>query len=149
MDSKDLPNKENLSDIAKEIAKAIDMAPHPEGGFFKEKCRNDLYSVCYYMICNREKSIWRKLDKDEICTFNKGFPITIEVCWDGERVEQFTLGPDLNKDHLPCCIIPKDQWARFGTSDDYSFLTLTVCPPFQWEKLELSDKSFDPMNKKE
>ena len=131
------------------MVEKFEMAPHPEGGYYKELVRSEgnEYTVCLYMITGHKKSIWRKLAYDEIVNFYEGAPIHIDVCYDRKTIETVTLGKNYEEGNKPVFVIPKNQWARFGSSTgEFSFVAVNVVPAFQWDKFWLSEEDWDPLN---
>ena len=86
----------NQTPPLQEIITKLDLAPHPEGGFYKETYRSESfikkdslsevysgernYSTCIYFVITSESfSAWHKIHQEEIWHFYLGASITIHL----------------------------------------------------------------------
>lgn len=138
---------------AKDIITALDLMPHPEGGYYKETYRSSLEitvhnnkrSVCttiYYLLENDDKSHFHRIRSDEAWYFHQGHPVEIVAIIDG-TVSRFLLGNDLVKGEQPQIIIPANAWfgARIKSSSGFGLVSCSVAPGFDFADFELAKRS--------
>lgn len=91
---------------AKEVIAALNLAPHPEKGYFIETYRDPHLSsdkrspgTCIYYLLEGETGLshWhRVLDATEIWHYYAGAPLQLSLSWnDGKPVRDVVLGNDL------------------------------------------------------
>ena len=94
-------------------ASTLRLAPHPEGGWFRETWRSDVSFVpdgypgsracataIYFALEPGEKSRWHVVRSDEIWLWHTGGPLTLRLGGNGSEPDEpgavaRTLGPDL------------------------------------------------------
>jgi len=88
---------------ADQIIAALDLAPHPEGGFYRETWRHDAEpdsrgagSAIYFLLRAGDRSHRHRIDADELWHFHAGASLTL---WRGPDAstapEDEVLGVDL------------------------------------------------------
>ena len=84
---------------ADELAEALGMQAHPEGGRYVETWRGPdvggraTGTAIYFLLVAGERSHWHRVDADEIWLFHAGDPLAIEVAAAaGSAVERRVLG---------------------------------------------------------
>ena len=118
------------------------MAPHPEGGHFKESYRNNKISLIYYLLKKNEKSHWHRLKKNEILHFYDGDPLIVYLSKNGVTVQEKILGNNIN--NLSHFVIKSGTWFSMKSKGDYSLIGCTVAPPFNYDDFELAPKEWKP-----
>lgn len=130
------------------IAK-LNLAPHPEGGYYREtwKADNDgrpVGTAIYFLLKAGECSHWHTVDADEIWIYNAGAPITLSTsASDNGPAQDDTLGPDVLAGQNPQIIVPTSHWQTAKTNGDWSLVTCTVSPGFTFDGFYLADADFD------
>lgn len=88
---------------AKDIIAALDLAPHPEGGFYRETWRaggsgRATGTAIYFLLRGEDHNHWHKVDAAEIWHFHSGAPLTLQLCADDTGpARDHTLVVDLSK----------------------------------------------------
>jgi predicted cupin superfamily sugar epimerase len=101
-----------------EVVKRLGMIQHIEGGYFKETYRSplevngrSLMSVIYYMLCSDSAIDHWHSNKSDIVHFHiQGSPIRYLVLHLDGRLEEFTLGQELEKGHVMQLTVPGNTW---------------------------------------
>lgn len=142
---------------AAELVAALDLRPHPEGGWFRETWRaaetipadalperfsgpRSHGTAIYFMLARGQRSALHRIASDEVWCFHVGAPLVIETIIEGQRVTQ-RLGLDLAKGEAPQRVVPHGVW--FGAypdpdaREDYTLVTCTVAPGFDFADFEL------------
>lgn len=103
---------------AEEVITKLNLAPHPEGGHYRQTWAADAAegarpagTAILFLLKAGQVSHWHKVDADEIWHFHAGAPLILRIAEtpDGPARE-VVLGPDLAKDQSPQLIVPADQW---------------------------------------
>jgi len=134
---------------ADDIIAALDLAPHPEGGFFRETWRasNDgrAHGTAIYFLLRREDdNRWHKVDAAEIWHYYAGAPLVLSISEsDGGPACDQMLGPDLSARHRPQAIVPPDAWQKARSTGDYTLVGCTVSPGFEFDHFTLASAGFD------
>ncbi|RBW57681.1 cupin domain-containing protein [Ruegeria sp. A3M17] len=133
---------------AQEIIDHLKLEQHPEGGWFRETWRADspgrATGTCiYFLLAAGESSHWHRVDATEIWLYHAGAPLILSLSAtdDGPATDQI-LGPDLSKG-APQLIVPENHWQAACTTGDYTLVSCTVSPGFQFDGFELAAPGFD------
>ena len=98
-----------MSGGAEEIARRLDLRPHPEGGLYRETYRDrpgdggrGALTAIYYLLHEGELSAWHRVtDAVEVWHHYAGAPLELLVSEDGREVRALRLGDDLEAGELP------------------------------------------------
>jgi len=131
-----------------EIIRHLDLAPHPEGGHFRQTwvAENDgrpSGTCIYFLLRAGERSQWHRVDATEIWLYHSGAPLILSLAetTDGPAQDHL-LTPDLSKG-APQIIVPEHHWQAAATTGAYTLVSCTVSPGFQFEGFELAEPGFD------
>ena len=145
---------------AENIAKKLNMQPHPEGGYFKETYRssgeitpenlgcdfteNRNFSTCiYFLLTSDTFSAFHKIKQDEIWHFYKGSPVKLHVISAEGVYSCMIIGNDLERNETPQFVVKAKDWfaAEVINKDSYSLLGCTVSPGFDFKDFELAERN--------
>ncbi|MCL6282996.1 cupin domain-containing protein [Ruegeria sp. 2012CJ41-6] len=133
---------------ADEIIAHLGLQHHPEGGWFRETWRaanpGRATGTCiYFLLKADERSHWHRVDATEIWLYHGGAPLILSLSPDetGPATEHL-LSPDLSTGQ-PQLIVPKGHWQAARSTGDYTLVSCTVSPGFQFEGFELAAPGFD------
>ena len=133
---------------ADEIIAALPLPPHPEGGWYRQtwvaKNAGRASGTCiYFLLRGGETSHWHRVDATEIWLYHAGAPLVLSMSPDDTGPAQdHLLSPDLTKGQ-PQLIVPEGHWQAARSTGDYTLVSCTVSPGFQFEGFELAAPSFD------
>ena len=137
----------------------LELAPHPEGGFFRETYRSpgiiescalpDGFSgarafstAIYFLLRSHERSAFHRIASDELWHFHMGSPLTVHCIHPGGEHARILLGPDPDAGQVFQAIVPAGVW--FGaTVDDpgaFSLVGCTVAPGFDFTDFQLASR---------
>jgi predicted cupin superfamily sugar epimerase len=130
------------------LADQLDLAPHPEGGWFRETWRSDITvepasypgpraaaTAIYFLLHPGEQSRWHVVRSDELWLWHSGGPLTLRFGGRGSRpggdpVER-TLGPDVAAGQHPQLLVPRGEWqAAVPAADEPVLVSCVVAPGF-------------------
>src|SRR6185312_12710413 len=104
-----------LMDSADAVIAALELAPHPEGGWYRETYRSDAApgtraatTAIYYLLRRDERSHWHRVDASEIWHWYGGAALELRIGHDTVR-----LGGDLVAGERPQAVVPAFEFAGF------------------------------------
>lgn len=136
------------------------LAPHPEGGFFRETYRaadrvlratardapaadRAASTAIYYMLSDDAFSAWHRIRSDEIWHFYAGDPIDVHVIDTNGTLLTHRLGNAIEHEHAVFqAMVPAGQWfaaARVPGRHGFALAGCTVAPGFEFSEFELAD----------
>ncbi len=133
---------------ADEIIAKLELSPHPEGGWYRQTwvAENDgrpSGTCIYFLLKAGESSHWHRVDAVEIWLYHAGAPLVLSLAADYTGPAQdHMLSPDLGEG-MPQVIVPKDHWQAARATGDWTLVSCTVSPGFQFEGFELAAPGFD------
>lgn len=131
-----------------EIIEDLKLLPHPEGGHYRQTWIADNAgrpsgTCIYFLLRAGERSHWHKVDATEIWLYHSGAPLVLSLSPDetGPAVDHL-LTPNLAVGR-PQIIVPTDHWQSARSTGDYTLVSCSVSPGFQFEGFELAPPGFD------
>jgi predicted cupin superfamily sugar epimerase len=133
---------------AQEIIGRLGLSPHPEGGHYRqtwvaENAGRPTGTCIYFLLAAGEKSHWHKVDATEIWLYHTGAPLVLSISPDEVGpAKDHILGPDLDAGR-PQIIVPEHHWQAARSTGDYTLVSCTVSPGFQFDGFTLAQSGFD------
>jgi predicted cupin superfamily sugar epimerase len=131
------------------IIKKLDLQPHPEGGYYRQTWVADnsgrATGTCiYFLLKDGESSHWHWVDATEIWLYHAGAPIALSLsATDTGPAVDHILGPDVLADQVPQIIVPENHWQAAATTGDWTLVSCTVSPGFDFAGFHLAEPGFD------
>jgi hypothetical protein len=124
---------------ARAVIRTLGLAPHPEGGHYRETWSDRAGSAIYFLLREGEQSFWhRVLERAEIWHFYAGASLELSIDPDGDgRVATIRLGDDLLAGERPQAVVEAGAWQSARTTGEWSLVGCTVAPPFTFEAFEM------------
>jgi predicted cupin superfamily sugar epimerase len=142
---------------AKEIIRLLDLAPHPEGGWYRRTFADasptltsgdgarPASTAIYYLLQAEEMSAWHRIDAVEIWHYHAGAPISLTLSPpDGVGMTAHTLGPDLRAGCRPQVVVPTGWWQTAVSLGAWTLVGCTVAPGFDFAGFELAPEGWRP-----
>ncbi len=134
---------------ADEIIRLLDLAPHPEGGWYRETFRDEgepraRSTAIYYLLRAGERSHWHRVDAAEVWHWYAGGPLALSVSPDSQFAARAVLGPDLLKGERPQIVIPARHWQSAEPLGAFTLVGCTVAPGFDFAGFEMAGKDWAP-----
>jgi predicted cupin superfamily sugar epimerase len=123
----------------------LGLAPHPEGGHFRETFRDSgggsrsHSTAIYFLLKAEEVSRWHRVDAAEVWHFYRGAPLELRI-----GRESYVLGPDIDEAQAPQIVVPANVWQSAQSLGDYTLVGCTVAPGFDFAHFELAPDGFEP-----
>ena len=140
-----------MSETAEAIIEALDLKPHPEGGWYAETFRDDgkggrgHSTAIYYLLQAGERSHWHRVkDAAEVWHHYAGSPLALYRSMDGKTVETIVLGSGIERGERPQAVIPARAWQAAEPLGDFTLVGCTVSPGFDFSAFELAPPGWEP-----
>jgi len=123
---------------------SLDLAPHPEGGWFRETWRapaadgaRAASTAILFLLPAGEVSRWHKVDADEIWLHHGGAPLALAAA--GEAgLETATLGADVARGETLQFVVPAGVWQAAKPLGPWSLVACVVAPGFDFAGFTLA-----------
>lgn len=130
----------------------LDMAAHPEGGYYKQSfvstgkvemathsAERNLYTSIYFLLRSQDISHFHRLKSDELWYFHAGHGLTVHILDAKGNYRAEKLGLDIEAGERPQVLVEKGS--VFGSSVEaenaFSLVGCMVSPGFDFEDFEL------------
>ncbi len=130
---------------ADETIAALGLAPHPEGGHYRETFRHvpqgggrGAMTAIYYLLKAGERSHWHRVDAAEIWHWYAGAPLALHM------PQRHILGPDLAAGQRPQLTVPAHEWQSAESLGDWTLAGCTVGPAFEFKGFEMAPVGWNP-----
>ena len=138
---------------AREVARLLDLAPHPEGGHYRETFRDTAVdadgraasTAILFLLAGDEVSEWHRVDAAEVWHFHAGAPMVITLSPNGHDASAHHLGPDIRAGQSPQLVVPARCWQTAASLGAWTLVGCTVAPGFRFEGFELAPPHWRPM----
>jgi len=130
----------------REIVKTLNMATHPEGGWFVEVYTapktyqskvgiRPLAGSIYFLLNEKEVSHFHQMDCEEVWYYHEGCGIRLYLLEEDGTVKQVLLGQDLAHGQRPMVIIPAEKIFAAENIDQsrYTLISCMTTPKFKYQ----------------
>ncbi len=136
---------------AEAVIAALGLAPHPEGGHFRETWRHrpegggrGAGTAIYYLLRAGEVSRWHRVDAAEIWHYYAGDPLQLSIAAGRDGAERMRLGPNVAAHERPQIIVPAHAWQSAESLGAWTLVGCTVSPAFEFDGFELAAEGWEP-----
>lgn len=133
------------------IIDLLGLAPHPEGGHFRETFRDaapaggrPASTAIYFLLAAGERSAWHRVDAAEVWHWYAGAPLALEIAGDDGNVTVERLGADLEAGERPQAVVQAGAWQAAESLGDWTLVGCTVAPGFAFEGFEMAPDGWSP-----
>ena len=145
-----------MTTTAQSYIQALQMQPHPEGGFFSESYRSEQTlevpapgvgtrqrNVCtaiYFLLEAGNFSAFHRIQSDEIWHFYAGQALQVLELLPSGELRCTRLGLDIAGGELPQYVVPANTWfaSRVADGGTFSLVGCTVAPGFDFADFQLA-----------
>jgi len=136
---------------ADDIIRRLELAPHPEGGWYRETWRatapdgtRPAGTAILYLLADGQRSHWHRVDADEIWHFHAGAPLELRISGsEAGPATRHRLGSDLAAGDRPQAIVPAHHWQAARSLGGWTLVGCTVSPGFTFDGFEMAPRGFD------
>ena len=132
-----------------QLVRTLSLAPHPEGGFYREVHRSQQVlslpggaraacTAIHYVLPPGEFSALHRVTSDEVWSWFDGDPLELHLLHPDGRREAVLLGRDVAAGQRPQAVVPAGTWQGAGPAGPRgSWCGCTVAPGFDFADLEM------------
>ena len=142
-----------------DLARTLDLAPHPEGGWFRETWRSELTlgqsalpadyagtrsagTAILFLLVPGQQSAWHTVRSAELWLYHRGSPLLLEVGPEQDGATTHLLGGDVEAGEQPQFVVPPGHWQRARPRDDQpTLVSCVVVPGFDFADFVLAAPS--------
>ena len=136
---------------AADIIRLLGLAPHPEGGHYRETFRDPVTDAAgraastaiYFLLAAGEVSRWHRVDAAEAWHWHAGAALALTIA-DAQGRRTLRLGADLAAGERPQAVVPAGAWQQAASLGAWTLVGCTVAPGFRFEGFEMAPPGFDP-----
>ncbi len=129
---------------AEEVVRRLGLAPHPEGGFFRETFREPASTAIYYLLREGESSAWHRVGHAaEVWHHYAGAALELAFST-GRGKTILRLGSDLEAGEVPQAVVPAGVWQTARPLGDWVLVGCTVAPAFKFTQFEMAPPGWQP-----
>ena len=136
---------------AADIIRHLNLAPHPEGGHFRETFRDAdpaggraASTAIYFLLAAGEKSAWHRVDAAEVWHHYAGAPLILFIAATGAGPRTVRLGSALADGERPQAVVPAGAWQSAETCGGWTLVGCTVAPGFEFDGFEMAPSGWAP-----
>lgn len=137
---------------ARRIIERLALAPHPEGGWFRETWRAETpageragATAILFLLDAGQRSHWHKVDAAELWLWHGGSPLRLSSApADEGPITDVRLGPDVLRDETPQWLIPPYHWQAAEADRGWALVSCVVSPAFEFSGFTLAGPGWQP-----
>lgn len=137
-----------------DIVARLALAPHPEGGFYRETFRDSAClpgssraasTAIYFLLPAGVISRWHKVDAAEVWHWHAGAPLLLAIAQrPGDGITLHRLGIDLDSGEQPQAIVPAGAWQQAESLGAWTLVGCTVAPGFEFSSFTMAAAGWVP-----
>lgn len=139
-------------DDAKRLITALDLAPHPEGGWYRETWRAEAApgeraraTAILFLLEAGQRSHWHKVDATELWLWHAGSPLRLDRALGAEGpVARVRLGPNVLAGDQPQQVIAAHEWQAAAADEGWALVSCVVSPAFAFAGFTLAGSGWAP-----
>lgn len=137
---------------ARDVIAALDLSPHPEGGWYRETWRAEAVdgersagTAILFLLEDGQRSHWHRVDATEIWFWHAGHPLALHIAPDaGGDVSSALLGPGILAGQMLQGIVPAHFWQSATPCGGWALVSCTVTPGFSFDGFTLAPPGWSP-----
>ncbi|MBV9114603.1 MAG: cupin domain-containing protein [Hyphomicrobiales bacterium] len=137
---------------AEELIRELQLAPHPEGGWYCESYRDTQASsdgrarstAIYFLLKAGEASHWHRIDASEIWLWHAGASLELSISTDGLKTHAHRLGVDIAAGERPQAVVPPHSWQSAKSLGEWTLVSCVVAPGFLFSAFEMAAYGWRP-----
>ncbi|PTQ12810.1 cupin [Sphingomonas oleivorans] len=138
-------------DEAAAIVARLGLAPHPEGGWYRETWRAPAAegeragaTAILFLLEVGQRSHWHRVDAAELWLFHAGHPLRLLTKEGDGPIIETRLGPDVLAGEVPQHLIPPHGWQAAEADRGWTLVSCVVSPGFEFTGFELAPEGWSP-----
>lgn len=137
---------------AGDVISALQLSPHPEGGFYRETFRDTCTDAAgraastaiYFLLPAGMTSHWHRVDAAEVWHWHAGAALKLSIAESPSRLFDITLGADVLHGEQPQAVVPAGAWQQAESLGAWTLAGCTVAPGFEFSGFEIAARGRTP-----
>lgn len=139
-------------DDARAIIERLALAPHPEGGWYRETWRAEAppgeragATAILFLLEAGQRSHWHRVDAAELWLWHAGVPLRLSTSPDETGpAECHALGGDILAGEMPQRLVPPYHWQSTEATGGWALVSCVVAPAFDFAGFTLAAPGWAP-----
>ncbi len=136
---------------ADEVIARLGLAPHPEGGHYREVWRDrpagggrGALSTILYLLRAEERSAWHRVDAVEVWHYHAEAALELCLIPAGAATEVRRLGAAFDAGEMAQAVVPAGTWQSAKSLGAWTLVGCAVAPAFEFSGFELAPPGWRP-----
>lgn len=137
---------------ARAIIERLGLAPHPEGGWYRETWRAEASpgsraaaTAIHFLLEAGQRSHWHSVDAAELWLWHAGAPLDLRSApRESGPVAEHALGGDVLAGQVPQLLVPPHHWQSAETTGGWALVSCVVSPGFAFAGFTLAPRGWRP-----
>lgn len=134
------------------VIEALGLAPHPEGGWYRETWRagagdgvRSPGTAILYLLEAGGRSHWHRVDADELWLWHAGAPLDLLIADEKDANPRLVpLGGDVTRGYSPQQLVSANRWQAAEARHGWALVSCVVVPGFDFAGFELAPPDWAP-----
>jgi hypothetical protein len=135
-----------------ELVRALDLAPHPEGGWYREvfraarevdpldgRPRRSALTAVYYLLASGQHGRWHRVESDEVWSWIEGGGLRLHLFDAATGRASVALLGAVGEACEPVRVTPAGVWQAAEPVEEYALLSCSVGPGFDFADFRFLD----------
>lgn len=141
-----------MDETARALIERLELAPHPEGGWFRETWRAPARggerasaTSIHFLLEAGQRSHWHRVDAAEIWFWHAGAPLALFTAEaNAGPIRRAALGGDVLAGQAPQLLVPAGHWQAAEPLGGWVLVSCVVSPGFEFSGFELAAEGWQP-----
>jgi len=140
-----------MEDDAQAIIARLRLAPHPEGGWYRETWRaaaaqgeRASATAILFLLEAGQRSHWHRVDAAELWLWHAGSPLLLRIGEEGAAVREIRLGGAVLAGEAPQQLVPPGAWQAATADRGWALVSCVVSPGFEFAGFTLAPEGWEP-----
>ncbi|MGA0602730.1 cupin domain-containing protein [Caulobacter sp. KR2-114] len=136
---------------AQAVIAALDLSPHPEGGWYRETWRapaaqgeRAAASSILFLLEPGQRSHWHRVDASELWLHHAGGALILSLAGEDGAIAQTRLGPDFAAGEALQAVVEAGLWQAAQALDRWVLVACVVAPAFHFAGFDLAPPDWTP-----
>ena len=136
---------------AEAVIAALDLRPHPEGGWYRETFRaaadggRSAVTAIHFLLEAGQQSHWHRVDADEIWCWHAGSAVILGVAPGGGGPAAWqVLGGDVLAGAAVQAVVPMGDWQAARAEAGWALVSCVVAPGFDFAGFVMAPPGWSP-----
>jgi predicted cupin superfamily sugar epimerase len=134
------------------IIARLGLAPHPEGGWYRETWRAAAPdgaraggTCIHFLLEQGQRSHWHRVDADELWFWHAGHALDLHVERETGGLDTIALGSGAAPGYAAHALVPANRWQSTEAPHGWALVSCVVVPGFEFAGFELAPPGWSPI----